>query len=447
MGEKRLSDELHRYGYVFSVKKTGFLYVVAFALLVVLGRLFTLNLYAQICLCVIGLFFLPFFLKNAYGNQYYQKKFSDLNIYMEQFLYSFQKTGKVYATLEDLSLLFEGEETGALIDRAKDYILHTYDECNVERKGLAIIEEEYENYMLSVVHRFALQAEMLGGDYSLSLQILLESRRLWADRVYELQQTRRKKRRDILFSIVISIFICLFIYMISYRLQLKMELHPVAQIATVLVLGMDFFIFYKADSQLTVGFLEDEPENLRLVEFYKRLEEDSKKGLYKRLDRYFMKKYVTREIEKVFPKWLMTVSLLLQSENVQMALYKSYDEAPEILKPALKKLLEELKAQPDSMEPYMKFLKQYTLPEVHSSMKMLYSISEGTGGNYEHQISEILERNQRLMDKAEKMRNEDTLAGLYGLFLAPQVTAGMKMAVDLMLLIVLYLGQNSFGWQ
>ncbi len=442
MGERRLSAELKRYGYVFSVKKTGVLYVISFGALLCLGRLFALNLYAQCMLCVIGLVFLPLFLKNAYGNQYYQRRFSDLNVYMEQFLYSFQKTGKILATLEDLSLIFQGEEGGSTIEKAKDYILHTFDEANVEEKGLAIIEQEYENFMLSVIHKFALQAEMLGGDYSSSTRILLESRRMWADRIYEMQQARRKKRRDILFSIFVSILICLFIYMISYRLQLHMELHPVAQVATVIVLGLDFFIFYKADSQLTVGLVEEEPEEMRYVDYFRRLKEETPKSPLKKLDHRLMKKYVTREIEKVFPKWLMTVSLLLQSENVHIAIYKSYDDAPEILKPELKTFMEDLKEKPDSMEPYMNFLKEYTLPEVHSAMKMLYSVSEGTGGNFEHQISEILDRNQRLMDKAEKMRCEDELAGLYGLFLAPQLTAGMKMAVDLMLLMVIYFGQN-----
>ena len=446
MEKKRLSDELNRYGYVFSIKRTGVLYVTAFAGLLILGRMFSLYLWAQIILCVIGLAFLPFYLKNAYKNQYYQKRFSDLNIYMEQFLYSFQKTGKILATLEDLLLLFDGEEIYATIQKAKEYILHTYDEADVEEKGLQLIEAEYENHMLSVIHRFTLQAEILGGDYSGSLQILLEARRLWADRIYELQQARSKKRREILFSVIISIFICLMIYLISYKLNLQMELHPVAQIATIVVLALDFFIFYKADSQLTVGLVETEPENMTYVNFYKRLESETPRTPYQKLDHALMRKYVTREIEKMFPRWLMVVSLLLQTENVQVAIYRSYDDAPEILKPGLQRLMNELKTMPDSMAPYMNFLEGYTLPEVHSAMKMLYSVSEGTGGSFEHQITEILNRNQKLMDKSEKLRNEDSLAGLYGLFLAPQVTAGVKMAVDLMLLIVIYLGQTtSFG--
>ena len=42
------------------------------------------------------------------------------------------------------------------------------------------------------------------------------------------------------------------------------------------------------------------------------------------------KKKVAREIEKQFPNWLMEVALLLQTDNVQMAIRKSMDSAPEV---------------------------------------------------------------------------------------------------------------------
>ncbi len=444
MEEKRLSDELKRYGYVFSVKKTGVLYVVAFAGLLILGRVFSLHFYGQLSLCIIGLMFLPLFLRNSFKNQYYQKRFSDLNIYMEQFIYSFLKTGKVLATLEDLGLLFDQEEIGEKIQKAKEYILHTYDEENVEEKGLLIIEREYENYILSLIHRFCLQAESLGGECASSLQILLEARRIWADRIYENQQIRRKKRMDILSSVVVSILICLVIYMISYRMQLGIENHMVAQVATVVVLALDFFIFYRADCQLCMGMEQEERDEDRYVEYYEYLQTASGKLLWQRLKIRTYKKLVTEEIEKKFSRWLMVVSLLVQSENVQVAIYRSYDDAPKILQPAIKELMEELKENPDGIEPYVSFLKDYTLPEVHSAMKMLYSISEGCGGNFEHQITEILDRNQRMLQRAEQLKNEDSLAGLYGLFLAPQLTAGMKMVVDLILVMSVYLGSGFY---
>jgi hypothetical protein len=130
----------------------------------------------------------------------------------------------------------------------------------------------------------------------------------------------------------------------------------------------------------------------------------------------------------------MDVSLLLQSENVQVALQKSYDDAPLLLKPELKLMLQQLSQKPTDMEPYLSFLEDFALPEVQSSMKMLYSISEGTGGNATSQITDIIRRNQVLMNQAERMKNEDALAGMYVLFLAPQVTGGAKMLVDMLMM-------------
>lgn len=134
-----------------------------------------------------------------------------------------------------------------------------------------------------------------------------------------------------------------------------------------------------------------------------------------------------------FPQWLMEVSLLLQSENVQVAIMRSYEDAPLLLKPELKLLIERLKKQPTELEPYLLFLQDYPLPEVQSSMKMLYSISEGTGGNAGNQIADIIRRNERLLDQAQKMKNEDALAGMYALFLAPQLTGGAKLLADMMM--------------
>ena len=150
---------------------------------------------------------------------------------------------------------------------------------------------------------------------------------------------------------------------------------------------------------------------------------------------YFIaKRNVTRGIQMVFPRWLMEVSLLLQSENVQVAIMKSYEDAPKLLQPELKILIERLRLHPTEMEPYLSFLQDYPLPEIQSAMKMLYSISEGTGGNASSQIADIIRRNQVLLNKAERMKNEDALAGMYALFLAPQLTGAMKLLTDMLVI-------------
>ena len=59
------------------------------------------------------------------------------------------------------------------------------------------------------------------------------------------------------------------------------------------------------------------------------------------------------------------------------------------------------------------------------------------------QIADIIRRNQLLYDKAQKIANEDSMAGMQAMFLAPQLTGGFKLVVDMVLLLVLYLGQQS----
>ncbi len=447
MREISLSDELKKYGYVFSVKRSGALYAFVFGGMIVVGRIFSLGIAAQIVLCLAGMAFLPFFIRNAAINERHQQRFSDLNIYMEQFLYSFLKTGKVLSSLEDVRRLFGDGEMRCIIDESRDHILHTYDDASVEEAGLEIIEKAYPNDMLKILHHFAIQTENLGGEYGESVQLLLEARRMWADRVYELQQEKKKKRRDIFMSIIVSLILCLMIYFLSAKLDLDLAAMPAAQVVTVVVLILDLFIFYRADVALSAGYVESvHADGDHYAEEYETLRDQTPKNPWQRLNHRVMKKYVTREVEKEFPYWLMQLSLLLQTENVQVSLYKSYDSAPKVLKPALRELIDGLKTSPDSIEPYIGFLADYTLPEIHSAMKMLYSISEGSGGDAGVQIADIIRRNQRLMDRSERMKNEDAVAGMYGLFLAPQITAGVKLCVDMLLLLVVYMGNGGGSW-
>ena len=141
----------------------------------------------------------------------------------------------------------------------------------------------------------------------------------------------------------------------------------------------------------------------------------------------------------------MQLSLLMQSENVQVAIFKSYDNAPAILKPALKEMIGALRIDPNDKRAYMNFLSEFTLPEVRSTMKMLYSISEGKGGEARGQISEIIKRNQEMSDKAKRQQNSDSLAGMYALFLAPQLTGGLKLVCDMILLFAVYMGSMATG--
>ena len=441
----RLSDELSAYGYVFSPKKAAVRYALVIAGMFILGRFFGLHVIPQIVMFIAGMIVLPLLIRNTYRNRYYQQKFSDLNIYMEQFLYSFVKSRKVLTTLEDTYDLFEQGEMKRTIGMAIDHIRNTYNESDFEEKALHIIEKRYPYQGLTVMHRFALRTEALGGEYQESVELLLESRRMWADRVYALQQEKKVKRREIVLSIITSLLLCSMVYYMAGQMNLDVSANPFAQVITVIVLILDLFIYYKADSKLTAGYLANDTDRER--EYVKQYERFEKYGdsFIDQMGKRAARKKLTEYIKACFPEWLMQLSLLMQSENVQMAIFRSYDDAPEILKPELQRMIGRLQLNPNDKNAYMDFLSEFTLPEVRSTMKMLYSISEGKGGEARSQIADIIRRNQEMSDKAKRAADSDSLAGMYALFLAPQLTGGLKLVCDMVLLFVVYMGSMATG--
>ena len=77
-----------------------------------------------------------------------------------------------------------------------------------------------------------------------------------------------------------------------------------------------------ADKKLASGSMEktcDEKDLLRQYEKVKRCDAAGKRELGYGI----AKRKVTRALQKVFPQWLLEVSLLLQSENVQVAIMES----------------------------------------------------------------------------------------------------------------------------
>lgn len=444
MRPKLLWDELKRYGYVFSVKRSILMYgmVVAFALLC--GKFFRLERMYLFILCLWCAILFPFFLRNLYRNRYGQRQFVEINSYMEQFLYSFQKSGKILVTLKDVEKLFADGMMHTRIQEAIAYIEDTYDEDHVEKKALAMIEREYPIHHVAMIHRFALQVEEKGGEYGEAIRLMLDARRMWADRSYELLKEKKRKRTQILISVLVSLLLCSVFVYVAERVSLSITGFTIVKVVTLLTLLLDIWIFYVADRKLSMESMDetsDEKELLRQYEKVKRSEAKKHAELGTRI----AKKNVSRALQKMFPQWLLEVSLLLQSENVQVAIMESYDEAPVLMKPALRELIQKLQLRPTDMEPYLEFLQEYALPEVQSSMKMLYALSEGTGGNANNQISDIIRRNQLLLDQAQKMKNEDALGGLYALFLAPQLTGGAKMLVDMGMLFYAMMATSALG--
>jgi len=149
-------------------------------------------------------------------------------------------------------------------------------------------------------------------------------------------------------------------------------------------------------------------------------------------------KMLKREIEKAYPRWLTEMALLLQTDNVYTAIEKTSETAAPVLQPALKRMLAELELYPESTEPYFNFLSEFGLKDVQASMTMLYSLANGSGGDAEKQIAEIVERNNAMANKAERLANEDEIGKMYLTFVAPTAVGMLKLLVDMALFFILF---------
>jgi len=434
-------------------------------------------------LLVISLYFTPIVYYNLYRNRFQMRRFSDVNVYIEQMLYAFKNSKKILNSLEDVRILFPSGEMRDLMNEACDIIsipsMENMDE-DVELKALKLIEDHYNNEHIRSMHRFLLSVQRIGGEFDLPLALLLKSRDSWHSRTVKLQEQRKLKRGEILGSCIAASLICIsLLYILPPDVTIA-TLLPVriAHIAMVFFMGK---IYLKAVRKLSSDLLlqreAKSAEKLRTDYFsfinYNPRKEFKKSILYTliplalailnffvikvnvvymvaailaiitlcqhMLGHSLLGKRLNREISLAFPQWLLELTLLLQSDNVQVSIFKTVGTALPIMQPELEKLKASLLETPSSPEPFLHFFIDFNLPEITTSMQMLYALSIGSGGDSKEQIANIVERNNNSLDRAETKLNDDSIAGLYALFLSPMLVSSAVLMLDMSLFLVNYI--------
>lgn len=83
---------------------------------------------------------------------------------------------------------------------------------------------------------------------------------------------------------------------------------------------------------------------------------------------------------------------MLQNNNVQVALARSAEGAPVVLREELTGLTERISRAPERLDSYTGFCEEFDIPEAASCMKMLYAFSENGSGNMQMQIGRLVDR-------------------------------------------------------
>ena len=428
--------------------------------------------YIAVLMAAFGLL-APGILISMYRNQYERKKFIDTGSYVEQLLFSFKRRSKILSSLEDTLTLFPTGELHEAIQHAIDHI-HNANSDNIYREAFGIIEEKYGCRETRAAHDFLVKVEENGGEYLDSVEILIGERNRWAARIGEAQNQKQIIKRNMTLGVIFSvIIIASTVFMLPPELSIKEN--PISQTVTTIVMILNLILWTYVQRKLSGSLIveAEEPKKSEFERYYKtamagppRTRGGAIAGIVtaliggfvfwrfrnlpvtvgillmayiiatqkKRSYRLSVKK-ITREIEKEFPDWMMGLALLLRTENVHVALSRSAEDASWLLRPELTRLLEGIERDPNAIEPYSSFFGQLDVPDIRSAMKTLFSMAEYGAADLRSQILSLIERNAKLMDKAERARTEDRLAGVSFTVLMPMLTGSGKMIVDMLLLV------------
>ncbi len=448
---------------------------------VALCTLYRLGIPATMVVLLVTLGLLPYWFQNYERSKNQTQRLLDAQVYMEQLLYAFMHYGNLTTALKEIVLLFPEGRMHEVLNEAIELMIHDYEQEDALHSGLLLIEQNYDNERLRAIHRFLYKVEMIGGSCDGVIALMLRDLNDWKKRMDSYQKECKMAKSRIGVAIGIALFICM---ITNYILPQQIDLSgsQLRIMSTVILLILLLVIYTRADKRLSVnwlkhGYLSNNPV---LVKRYKRyLAYDEQKeqrqsiqmaivpfligliAIYKalvplvflsvivmvfllnqhRIGHYLSHKSLVREIGKAFPQWLMELSLLLQIDNVQVSIAKTLESAPEILRPALNQFQQEINQNPESVQPYLDFLREFSVPQIQSAMKMLYAVSAGNGGTENEQLMELIDRNQMLMNQAEELMNEDALAGMYVLFLTPALAGAAKLMIDMTIFLVAFFTQ------
>ena len=406
-------------------------------------------------------------------------RYEDTSAYIDTLLYAFVKEGKVVRAFEDVASTLRDGNMKNVVKEALDHMILTFDDSQILLNSMKKIEDEYKCERIRTIHRFMSHVEFYGGEIAEPVNLLLEDKNRWICRIDAAIAERKKMFTEIVMSVMVSIIIC---GIILYLPVMNMDISQnwIVQILSVAIIVLDQLIILRAQKSLMVDWIRlDEMENeeyyARKMEEFKNYDEKKDKRLsllisivpiaiaivcvfFRKtwgiaialiiaavcmnqhiIGRRLATKRLCQNISSSFPKWLLDIALLLQSENVQMALRKSLETVPKVLYGELNELIDRLEIDPESSRPYHLFLKEFDLPEIHSTVGMLYALSIGNSCNADKQIEELISRNLVMMDAADTVRLRNKNSGMYLLFLAPVLTASFKLLIDMAVFLLTFL--------
>ena len=155
------------------------------------------------------------------------------------------------------------------------------------------------------------------------------------------------------------------------------------------------------------------------------------KSSYTQLKGYY-KKHL-HEIDIMLPYYLKSLEILIQHYTVPVALGKSIEDAPEIFKPGLRKLIDRINAGDATIDPYMEFANTYPVRDSMRMMRLLYRLGLGSQEKKQERLMMFSKTVSALQNKARETKYKERLGFMESQTMVMLVVTG----VGVMLIILI----------
>lgn len=109
-------------------------------------------------------------------------------------------------------------------------------------------------------------------------------------------------------------------------------------------------------------------------------------------------------IDSLLPYYLKTLEVLIHHYTVPVALARSIDDAPEVFRPGLRRLVEKIEKGDSSIDPYMDFAKEYPVRDSMRMMRLLYRLGLGEQEKKHEQLTSFSKSVSSLQNKAREVK-------------------------------------------
>lgn len=446
------------------------------------GLLYRLQWWGLFLVGAAGFMCLPVLLTRFFLQKKEDIRFNEVDIYLHQMVYSFERVPKISLAWTDADKVLNGPMKKHVLQAEE--MLACGDNATVYRDAAAVIEAAYDCPRMKTLHRFLIHIEEKGGRYHNSLEVLLSDFDRWVKRVYKYQQEICQVKRNALIGIFLSFGLAAVTTFIGAVLEntsgicLNIVEEGLYQVTSVLFILLNMLYFVSIHIHYQFNWLGNGRREQCVRKDYRTAFDTGPKavrlfaaglgvlglgcaimvGLFFQvwtgvllagislylaavpaLNRKKAFQRLQEDVYTAFSEWLRDVVINLQEEPLQAAIEDTYASCPVVIKPSLEQFILELEKEPADVRPYYHFLSAFQLLDISSTVKTLYAVSELASEEIDRTVNTFIRRNYEIMDKHEEIRNQNSISGMrFGEYI-PMLFVSVKMAVDMLLIITNYL--------